>query len=690
MNKKDFLFEIGVEEIPAGYIESAMIKLRTFFEAKLKDAKLTFENVKIYSTPRRFAIRIDGLPIQQQDEIIERVGPAKNMAYDENGNLSKATIGFLRGAKATETDIFIKKTPKGDKIAVKIETKGKKTKTILIDTMKEIVGKIVFAKSMKWGDKSTNFARPIRWFVALFDDEIIDFEIDGIKSKNISFGNRYQKLENPVEISTIDDYENALKSVCVYADRTERKTIIKQQLNKLFTNSDEEIIEDKKLLEIVVDLVEFPTAVIAEFDQKYLELPEKIITSTLSQHQKYFAVRKNGKLTNKFVFISNGDPKFSDLIKLGNEKVIKARLEDATFFFKEDTKQPFENFVEKLSEVTFQAKLGSLLQKTERIVKISEYLAEKLALSENDKLNILRAAKLAKADLVTLMLGEKEFTKLQGYIGMNYALLSGENKEVATAIYEHYQPRGQNDNLPKSVISSIVAIADKIDTVCGIIGVGLVPSGSNDPFALRRAANGIVQIVDAQNMNLNLLELIDFTFEKLADKIEIKNQKIVNEFFKQRVNWLLKQTNLDYDIIESVMHINFANISDLKKRALDLQKFKQREDFKALVTGFKRVSNIIAKADKLGEIDETLLIETAEKNLYEKFIKLDLEKYLSVKHYEKAMEVLVDFRVQIDAFFDEVMVNADDEKIKINRYNLLGKIRELFLQIADIAKIVEN
>ena len=311
-------------------------------------------------------------------------------------------------------------------------------------------------------------------------------------------------------------------------------------------------------------------------------------------------------------------------------------------------------------------------------------------LSEDDKLNILRASKLAKADLVTLMLGEKEFTKLQGYIGMNYALLSGENEAVATAIYEHYQPRGQNDNLPNSLISSIVAIADKMDTVCGIIGVGLVPSGSNDPFALRRAANGIVQIIDAQNMNLNLLELIDFTFEKLADKIEIKNQKIVNDFFKQRVNWLLKQANLDYDIIESVMHINFANISDLKKRALDLQKFKQRDDFKALVTGFKRVSNIIAKADELGEIDEILLIETAEKNLYGKFIKLDLEKYLSVKDYEKAMEILVDFRVQIDTFFDEVMVNADDEKIKANRYNLLGKIREMFLQIADIAKIVVN
>ena len=690
MIKKDFLFEIGVEEIPAGYIESAIRKLQTFFETTLKEAKLSFDSVKIYSTPRRFAIRLDGLPIQQQDEIIERVGPAKNMAYDENGNLSKAALGFLRGAKATETDIFIKETPKSDKIAVKIEIKGKETKIILINAMKEVITKIVFPKSMKWGNYSTNFARPIRWFVALFGDEILNFKFDAVKSGNITFGNRYQKLENPVEISTINDYENALKSVCVYADRAKRKTIIEQQLVELFADSDEKIIEDKKLLEIVVDLVESPTVVIAEFSQKYLELPEKIITSTLSQHQKYFAVRKDGKLTNKFVFISNGNPKFSDLIKLGNEKVIKARLEDATFFFKEDTKQPLENFVEKLSEVTFQAKLGSLLEKTERIIKIAKYIAEKLMLSEDDKLNILRASKLAKADLVTLMLGEKEFTKLQGYIGMNYALLSGENEAVATAIYEHYQPRGQNDNLPNSLISSIVAIADKMDTVCGIIGVGLVPSGSNDPFALRRAANGIVQIIDAQNMNLNLLELIDFTFEKLADKIEIKNQKIVNDFFKQRVNWLLKQANLDYDIIESVMHINFANISDLKKRALDLQKFKQRDDFKALVTGFKRVSNIIAKADELGEIDEILLIETAEKNLYGKFIKLDLEKYLSVKDYEKAMEILVDFRVQIDTFFDEVMVNADDEKIKANRYNLLGKNREMFLQIADIAKIVVN
>lgn len=690
MNKKDFLFELGVEEIPAAYIAGAIKTIKDHFEINLKKANLDYNELLTFSTPRRFAIKITSLQTQQKNETIERTGPTKEMAYDSDGNLTKAALGFLRGAGADEKDIIIKQTPKGDKIAIKKEVKGKPATSILTKLIKDVIFEIKFQKSMRWGSIKLAFARPIRWLLVLFGNDILDLEFEGIKSGNITFGNRYQKLENPVEISTINDYENALKSVCVYADRAKRKTIIEQQLVELFADSDEKIIEDKKLLEIVVDLVESPTVVIAEFSQKYLELPEKIITSTLSQHQKYFAVRKDGKLTNKFVFISNGDPKFSDLIKLGNEKVIKARLEDATFFFKEDTKQPLENFVEKLSEVTFQAKLGSLLEKTERVIKISEYLVEKLMLSEDDKLNILRAAKLAKADLVTLMLGEKEFTKLQGYIGMNYALLSGENEAVATAIYEHYQPRGQNDNLPNSLISSIVAIADKMDTVCGIIGVGLVPSGSNDPFALRRAANGIVQIIDAQNMNLNLLELIDFTFEKLADKIEIKNQKIVNDFFKQRVNWLLKQANLDYDIIESVMHINFANISDLKKRALDLQKFKQRDDFKALVTGFKRVSNIIAKADELGEIDETLLIETAEKNLYGKFIKLDLEKYLSVKDYEKAMEILVDFRVQIDTFFDEVMVNADDEKIKANRYNLLGKIREMFLQIADIAKIVEK
>ncbi|MCK4956044.1 MAG: glycine--tRNA ligase subunit beta, partial [Candidatus Cloacimonetes bacterium] len=571
--------------------------------------------------------------------------------------------------------------------------KGEETFNILQKRIPELFKKFNFPKTMRWGSSALAFARPIRWIVAIFAEQLIPIKINGISAGKISYGNRYQKLSNVVEINSPQDYETSLLSVKVIANRETRKDLIIQQMGKLFADKTDEVIEDKKLLEVVTDLVEFPTAVIGFFDKKYLELPQKIITSTLSQHQKYFAVRSaNGELTNKFVFISNGNPEYSDLIRSGNEKVIIARLDDASFFYKEDTSIPLEKYIPKLNEVLFQSKLGSLLNKTERITNICNFLSKKLNLSSGDTIKAMRAASLCKADLVTLMLGEKEFTKLQGYIGMKYALVAGEEHDIATAIYEHYQPRGQNDDLPASLIGSLVAIADKLDTVCGIIGVDMVPSGSNDPFALRRAANGIVQIIAAKELGINLIELIDFAFTELADKLERKNhnRELVYDFFKQRVGWLLKENNIDHDVMESVMHVDFSDIADIKQRAGDLQKFKQKEDFTKLVIGFKRVSNIIAKADNIIEIKPELLEAEAEKDLYESYqvLQPEIDKYLVSKDYVKVMERLVNFGEKIDQFFDNVMVNAEDETLKQNRYALLALIQTLFYKVADIAKIV--
>ncbi|MCD4795693.1 MAG: glycine--tRNA ligase subunit beta, partial [Candidatus Cloacimonetes bacterium] len=409
MQRKDLLFEIGTEEIPAGYIAGAINKLVSYFESGLKEAKLEFEKIIPFSTPRRLTIKITSLQIQQQDEIIERVGPAKTASYDEKGNLTKAALGFLKGAGAAEKDIFIKKTPKGEKIAVKKEFKGKETREILAQIIKDVIPKIPFPKSMKWGSGKLSFARPIRWLLVLYGENVIDLEINGIKSGNISYGNRFLKLENPVEINNINEYEQKLESVFVIPDRGKRKKIICKQIDDLFMNTNKKAVENNQLLEIVTDLVEFPTAVIAEFDRKYLNLPKKVVMLTLSEHQKYFAVTDNsGKLVNKFVFVSNGNPEDSDLIKQGNEKVIKARLEDAAFYYKEDTKQTLESYVPKLKEVTFQEKLGSLFEKTERIKKLTEYLCDELKLKKQIKENSLRAAYLCKADLVTMMLGEKE------------------------------------------------------------------------------------------------------------------------------------------------------------------------------------------------------------------------------------------------------------------------------------------
>ncbi|RLC58813.1 MAG: glycine--tRNA ligase subunit beta [Candidatus Cloacimonadota bacterium] len=693
MSNKDFLFELGLEEIPAGYIAAAIKKLSDYFANQLKDAKLAYKEMIQYSTPRRFAIKIIGLQTEQNDEIIERIGPAKMAAYDTEGNLSKAALGFLRGAGAEAEDLFIKETPKGEKIAVKKEIKGKTAEEILQQIIIDVIPKINFPKSMRWGSGILAFARPIRWLLVLFGDDVLSVEFNGLKAGQISYGNRFQKLNNPVEITSIDNYESCLKSVFVIPNRAVRKQMIEDQLKRVFVRSKNEIVPDLGLLEIVTDLVEYPTAVIADFNEKYLKLPQKVIISTLSQHQKYFAVKdKKGKITNQFVFISNGDANYSDLIKLGNEKVITARLEDADFFYKEDTSNSLESFVDKLDEVTFQEQLGSLKDKTNRIVKSVEYITKILDSSREITADAKRGALLCKADLVTLMLGEKEFTKLQGYMGMEYARKSGENETVARTIYEHYLPRGERDGLPSSEAGAIVAIADKLDTVCGIIGVDMVPTGSKDPFALRRAANGIVQIIDSFSFEFDLFKLIDSVFENLRSKLSKpdNNKDVVYDFFRQRANWLLKQKEIEYDVIDSVTHIDPTNIPDLIHRAKALQNFKKQEDFIKLVLGFKRVSNIIAEVKETSPVKMDLLQEEMEQILYANYLKLkiNIEKLLPEKNYQEILSLLVEFGGTIDKFFDDVLVNVDELQIKQNRYNILANIRKLFLQVADLSKLV--
>lgn len=689
MDKKDFLFELGVEEIPVTYIAGAIKTIKEHFEVNLKKANLDHGKLQLFSSPRRLAMIIPSLQTQQQDEIVKRIGPTKEIAYSKDGKLTKAALGFLRGADAEEKDIVIEQTPKGEKISIKKEIKGKPTTIVLIKLIKSVIHKIQFKKSMNWGSSKISFARPIRWLVALFGDDILEMQIEIIKAGRITYGNRFQELDNPIEIGNADNYERQLMKVFVIPNREDRKKNIIKQTDELFVGKSETVIKDNNLLEIVTDLVEYPTAVIADFAEKYLKLPKKVVNSTLSEHQKYFSIsKKNGKLSNKFLFISNGDPQYSDLIKKGNEKVITARLEDAEFFYKEDTSIPFEEFVPKLREVTFQQKLGSVLEKTARIQEITKYICNELEVKEELKRQSLRGALLCKADLVTLMLGEKEFTKLQGYIGHQYALQSGEDNIAAAVIEEHYM----NGETSISLAGAVVAIADKVDTICGIIGVDMIPTGSKDPFALRRAANGIVQIIAKKEFEIDIHKLIDFTFALLEEKLDKpENNKVeVYKFFKQRVNWLLKQKQIDYDIIESVLHIDHSAITDLIRRAEALQELKKQEDFIKLVLGFKRVSNIIDNLKEVSAVDQNLLNEEMEKILYAKYLELEnrIKNLLPDKNYKNILDELVGFGSTIDKFFDDVLVNVDVIEIKQNRYNLLNCIKELFLQIADLSKLV--
>ncbi len=691
MHRKDMLIELGVEEIPAGYIHPALEKFSNSVKAGLDQAGLEYAKIDEYSTPRRFGLCIRGLESQQRDEIIDRIGPAVQIAYDGEGNLTKAATGFLRGAGASEADIYKVETDKGEKIAIRLEKKGKLTAELLPQMIYTALESMNFPKTMRWGVTRMWFARPVRWLVSLYGSELIEMEVNGIKSVKTSYGNRYRTLVNPEELESSADYPEKLKNVEVIASREERRALIQDQLETIEKETGLEVIRDEHLLETVTDLVEYPTATLGNYEEKYLKLPEKIIISTLSQNQKCFALReKSGELTNKFIFINNGNPEYGEIIRHGNEKVIRARLADAEFYYQEDTKHKLESYVEKLEEVLFQKDLGNLLEKTERIRALCEYISEELQLSEEQKTEVLRCAWLCKADLVTQMLGEKEFTKLQGYIGMKYAIVSGENENVANGIYEHYQPRGQNDELPESVTGTVVALSDKLDTVCGIMGVGMVSTGSNDPFALRRAANGIVSIIASKGLELDLERVIEKSFALLKDKLETENNniEIVKEFFHQRINWLLKQEGIGYDVIESVMHIDKRNIPDLLKRARAVEKFRQREDFIQLVLGFKRVSNIISEREEFGEINEELLEQVAEFELYYDYLNLTKKLERNERDYGKMMGELVRFSEGINKFFDEVLVNVENEELRTNRYNILKKIREEFLLVADLALIV--
>jgi len=555
---------------------------------------------------------------------------------------------------------------------------------------------------MKWGAGSLEFARPIRWLCCLWGNDILPVIVDGIKSDRFSYGNRYLGIDKQVRISSPEIYVATLRDNKVMADRPERLQTIRHQLESLFHTTDTisspaghyRVDLNEALLETVTDLVEYPTAVVAEFEAHFLSLPPKIITSTISQNQKYFAVTDaEGKLTNRFVFISNGNPACSDIIRQGNEKVVKPRLTDALWYYQEDTKKPLKHYTEGLRSVVFQAKLGTVWDKTQRIILVAAYICNELALSDADKLPCLRTAQLCKADLVTLMLGEKEFTKLQGYIGMYYALASGEDKEVATGIYEHYMPRGQNDSLPSTLTGSIVAIADKLDTVCGIIGIGMSPTGSADPFALRRAANGVVQIIAERNWKLNLLDLIHNSLQQLPpEHLTDSAGDAIEKFFHQRVNWYLQQCGINYDIIDSVMDIDYANILHLLSRARALQAYKSRDDFSQLVIGFKRVANILSKSATELPLSLELLTEPAERQLHLALQSLQAQvtELLNKPEpdYYQVLEALVSVRPDIDRFFDEVLVNAEDPILRTNRHALLHRLKQVFLTVADISLLV--
>ena len=693
MKQNQFLLELGVEELPEKQITIACNSVKLSFANFLKENKLNCSGYKVSGTPRRIFLQAIDLDSHQKDEEIVKTGPAFRLAYDEAGNLTNAGKGFLKRNQVEESAIFIQETDKGKFLAVKYIKTGISTGELLQKWIPDMILQIPFDKKMLWNKPGFAFSRPLRWLLILLNNNPLTIDFFGIPCGNTTYGNRYLGLDRCITINKAEEYIPKLLEHKVVAEIDERRKEIEDQMANIFPKGDYRVIKDLPLVETVVNLVEFPTAVCGEFEHKYLSLPDKIIISTISQAQKYFAVHDTiGKLSNKFVFISNGDPAAWDLIKQGNEKVVNARLADALWYWNEDTKHPLDYWTKHLDMVVFQAKLGTMADKTKRIICLTELIAKELNLPSEQREKVLRCAELCKADLVTNMLGEKEFTKLQGYIGKQYAIVSGEDEEVAEGIYEHYMPRGSADKLPSTLCGALVAIADKMDTVAGIIGIGMLPTGSGDPFALRRAANGIVQIISHRKWDFNIFALADEALELISKQTELDKNAYSNlhSFIEQRITGLLKTKGIAYDVIDSVMHIDKSHIYDLENRAKALNDLKSKPNFIHLVIGFKRVANIIAETTEFVPFDKNKLVEPEEINLYKSLQKLhnDIDSALQKKDYPLALQYLISFGKVIDAFFDAVLVNCDDEVLHNNRHSLLREVKNEFLRVADLSLIV--
>ncbi|MDU2685997.1 glycine--tRNA ligase subunit beta [Paraclostridium sordellii] len=685
--KNYLLFEIGVEELPARYVNSAMEQLKLNIVKSFDENRITYDSVNVYSTPRRLTVVVDNICERQEDLEEEVKGPAKKIAVDADGNFTKPLLGFMKSKGIKEQDLYFKQVGKEEYAFGKIKQEGKLTSEVLKTVLPEAIKSMTFPKAMRWGGKNMRFIRPIRWMVCILNDSVLDIELEGIVSGNVTKGHRFLG-ESEFEVNTLDEYLAKLKENFVILNQDERKSIIKEQCEEVAKSLGGEIELDEELLEEVTHLVEYPTAFYGEFDEDYAKLPKEVVITPMKQHQRYFPVLKDGKLLPNFIAVRNGDSHRIDNVKSGNEKVLEARLADALFFYKEDTKKSLESYIEKLKTVVFQAKLGTVYDKTLRIEKLANDILDKLNES-GVKEDTLRAAKLCKADLVTGMVFE--FTELQGVMGREYAKVSGENENVAEAIFEHYLPRFAGDILPKTKEGIVLSIADKLDSIAGFFAIGIQPTGSQDPYALRRQALGIINILMDNNLDISLKELVDLTLDNYSF-IEFNKEEVLNQimdFFKDRIKNLFRDLGIRYDVIDAILSSNIDDIADMYARANALNSWIDKDELVEMLTAFNRVATLAQKAET-DKVDINLMREEAEFNLYQQFqeIRSNVEHLLADKEYTKALDAFASLRPAIDNMFDSVMIMDKDEAIKNNRLAILKQIYDIMLNICDLSKIV--
>ncbi|WP_270381769.1 glycine--tRNA ligase subunit beta [Megamonas funiformis] len=682
---KDLLLEIGTEEVPAHFMPGILAQLKEKATAKFQEMRLDFDEVTSLGTPRRTALLVKNLAETQQGASSEYKGPSTAIAFDKDGNPTKAAIGFARGKKVDVADLVVKD---GYVYAVSSE-EGKQTVELLPTLLKELVEGLNFPKNMRWGDLDFRFVRPLRWLVALYDEEVIDFTVANVTSGRVSRGHRFLS-EGDFTINKASDYEQACKDAFIIVDQEKRRDIIKAQIEEIAKahNGHAEITED--LLEEVIYLVEYPTALCGTFEDKYLKLPKEAVMTPMRDHQRYFPVLDdNNNLLPLFITVRNGGDYCLDKVQHGNERVLRARLADAQFFFDEDRKHSLYDYVEKLKTVVFQEGLGTIYDKANRLAELSAFIGEKVNATEDEIKTTKRAAILAKADLVSAMVCE--FTELQGIMGREYALLDGEGQEVATAIYEHYMPRFAGDAEPASVAGRLVSLADKMDNIVATFSRGLVPTGSQDPFALRRQALGIVHTIIEANYTISISEIADKAMDLLnitdsEKRAEI--QKNVAEFFTLRLKNVLSDNDVRYDIIDAVLE-NADEVAGTYAKACVTAQEIASGVLNDAIQAFVRVGNISKKAEN-NVINEALFTLDEEKALYNIYVAVakDVETALNNKDYKTAIDKMQELTAPINNFFDNVMVMDKDEQIKNNRLALLKNIDTLIKSIADFGKIV--
>ncbi|QPJ61347.1 MAG: glycine--tRNA ligase subunit beta [Candidatus Nitronauta litoralis] len=687
----ELLIEIGTEEIPAGYIAPALASMAENLSGWLQKNHIKAGKPVTCGTPRRLTLCISDLNPMQDDVVEVHKGPNVKAAYDAEGNPTKAALGFARGKGLDVSELSQEDTPKGKVLCARIEKTGRPTKDLLDEYLPDWIHGIPFPKKMRWGSNRQAFVRPLHWIVAVLEGEPLSFEVEGVQAGNTTRGHRFLNPDS-LTVENFEDYRDQLSKHSVSVDPEERKQVIQKQLKALAEEVGGFIKEDLELLQTVAHLVELPIPLRGQYDARYLELPVELLEITMKYHQKYFPIwETETKLLPYFVTVSNMPVVEGSSIIPGNQRVLKARLEDARFFYEEDQKKRLSDFTEALKGVVFQKDLGTLYEKVERSVGLMERLKEFTSGTDVGFIEVAkRAIRLCKADLNTQMVFE--FPELQGIIGGYYAL-KDEGEPIATAIKEHYKPAFAGDGVPSTELGAFVALVDKLDTIVACIGVGLIPTGSEDPYALRRHAMGIIQILIEKNIPVTLDCLTEAGIAQLGDRAKLGHEEIrqhVLDLFHQRLKTMLSNEGYEYDVIDAVLASgNQDSFKILQAKTAALSELKKKDYFDSLAGAFRRVVNILEGKTYSG-LDSSLFEKSAENNLLDKVrsIEEDVVNLFSKRDFSGALARIVEIRPEVDAFFDDVMVNVDDEKVKHNRKALLSVIAGLFSQIADFSKIV--